>query len=229
MVSEETAGMNSANSAPISKDKFVKKKNDVKDPEDFLNCKQCGRKNHTICVLHKKEIWKDFVCDKCLNSCGKKRRENKFRAANLPECELSKHIETRVNSHIKAHDKNHEAGHVYIRVVFIGEKSVETRSGIRKEGRQNNLMMPEKYKYKAKALFAFEVIDNNDVCFFGLHVQEYNDKCQDQNKRRVYIGYLDSVKFFKPAALRTEVYHELLISKSYINSGDRIFLLNKTI
>jgi E1A/CREB-binding protein len=72
--------------------------------------------------------------------------------------------------------------------------------------------MAEKFRYKAKAMFAFEQIDGVDVCFFGLHVQEYDDKCPAPNQRRVYIGYLDSVKFFKPAYLRTEVYHELLIS-----------------
>ena len=63
------------------------------------------------------------------------------------------------------------------------------------------------------AMFAFEQIDNVDVCFFGLHVQEYGSECPNPNNRRVYIGYLDSVKFFQPAHLRTSVYHELLISK----------------
>ena len=207
-------GSNTAGGNSIAKDKFVKKKNDEKEQEQFINCKSCGRKNHEICVLHKKEIWKEFVCDKCLSAQKKKKKENRFVAAKLPECELSKHIEDRVNCHIRNHDKNNEAGHVFIRVVFIGDKSVETRSGIRNEGKSNNQPIAEKFKYKAKALFAFEQIDGVDVCFFGLHVQEYDDKCPAPNQRRVYIGYLDSVKFFKPAYLRTDVYHELLISKS---------------
>ena len=63
------------------------------------------------------------------------------------------------------------------------------------------------------ALFAFEQVNDVDVCFFGLHVQEYGSECPSPNNRRVYIGYLDSVKFFQPAYLRTDVYHELLISK----------------
>ena len=66
------------------------------------------------------------------------------------------------------------------------------------------------------ALFAFEQINDVDVCFFGLHVQEYGSECPSPNNRRVYIGYLDSVKFFQPAYLRTDVYHELLISESFI-------------
>ena len=73
-----------------------------------MHCKLCNRKNHQICVLHKKEIWKEFQCYKCLESQRKKRKENRFTAKNLPECALSKHIEDRVNSHIKAHDKTNE-------------------------------------------------------------------------------------------------------------------------
>ena len=112
-----------------------------------------------------------------------------------------------------ANDKNNEAGHVFIRTVFVGNKSVETRPGVRKEGESAGYPIAEKFKFRAKVLFAFEQIEGVDVCFFGLHVQEYDDKCLAPNKRRVYIGYLDSVKFFQPACLRTGVYHELIMGK----------------
>ena len=93
--SEDNPGA-ATNTQPIPKDKFIRKKNDEKDPEQFLNCKMCGRQNHEICVLHKKEIWKEFICEKCQQT-SKKRKENKFTASRLPECQLSKHIEDRVN------------------------------------------------------------------------------------------------------------------------------------
>ena len=69
----------------------------------------------------------------------------------------------------------------------------------------------EKYPYKTKAVFCFEVIDGVEVCFFGLHVQEYGSACSKPNTRRVYIAYLDSVHFFQPRELRTDVYHEILL------------------
>lgn len=71
-------------------------------------------------------------------------------------------------------------------------------------------LSPE-FPYRAKALFAYEDIDGHDVCFFGMHVQEYGSDSPIPNTRRVYLAYLDSVHFFKPRQYRTAVYHEILL------------------
>ena len=67
------------------------------------------------------------------------------------------------------------------------------------------------FPYRARAMFAFEEQDGVDVCFFGMHVQEYGSECPQPNTRRVYVAYLDSVHFFKPRHFRTAVYHEILL------------------
>lgn len=51
----------------------------------------------------------------------------------------------------------------------------------------DNGSFPEQFQYKAKSMFVFEEIDGTDVCFFGMHVQEYGSECQHPNTR--YIAY----------------------------------------
>jgi E1A/CREB-binding protein len=66
-------------------------------------------------------------------------------------------------------------------------------------------------------LFAFEVVKDpatgcsQEICFFGLYLQEYGTNCGQPNQRRVNIAYLDSVNYFKPAHLRTSIYYEILL------------------
>uniref|UniRef100_A0A1A7W816 histone acetyltransferase n=1 Tax=Iconisemion striatum TaxID=60296 RepID=A0A1A7W816_9TELE len=194
----------------ISKDQFERKKNDVLDPEPFVECKDCGRKMHQICVLHYEVIWPSgFICDNCLKKSGKSRKENKFTAKRLQSTRLGMYIEDRVNKYLKR--QNHpEAGEVFVRVVASSDKTVEVKPGMKAKFVDTG-EMPETFPYRTKALFAFEEIDGVDVCFFGMHVQEYGSECPFPNTRRVYISYLDSIHFFRPRILRTAVYHEILI------------------
>ena len=53
-----------------------------------------------------------------------------------------------------------------------------------------------------------------EVCFFAMYVQEYGSDSPEPNTNRVYISYLDSVRYFEssPEGHRTTVYHSMLIS-----------------
>lgn len=56
--------------------------------------------------------------------------------------------------------------------------------------------MVESFPYRTKALFAFEEIDGVDVCFFGMHVQEYGSDCPFPNTR--YDEPADRCRHFFP-------------------------------
>ncbi|GFS77673.1 CREB-binding protein [Nephila pilipes] len=194
----------------IKKDQFVEMKNNHLDLEPFVHCNECGRKLHQICVLYFEPIWPEgFTCDNCLKSKGKKRKDNKFTAKRLPPTKLGNYIENRVNVYLKRRDAG--AGEVTIRVVSSSEKYSEVKPEMKARFVESG-ELPDRFPYRAKALFAFEEIDGVDTCFFGMHVQEYGSDCSPPNARRVYIAYLDSVHFFQPRQLRTPVYHEILLS-----------------
>ncbi|WAQ98512.1 CBP-like protein, partial [Mya arenaria] len=55
---------------------------DPSQPSVFVDCDECGRKLHKICVLHFEPIWNDgFTCENCLEAKGAKRKENKYTAS----------------------------------------------------------------------------------------------------------------------------------------------------
>ncbi|XP_074650502.1 histone lysine acetyltransferase CREBBP-like [Tubulanus polymorphus] len=193
----------------IKKSQFVKEKNDSLDYEPFILCQECGRKLHQICVLHFDPIWPNgFVCDNCLKATNRKRKENKYTARRLPATKLGTYLENRVNSFLKKKDSG--AGEVVIRVLSSSEKETDVKAGMKARYVETG-EMSESFPYKTKAMFAFEEINGTEVCFFGMHVQEYSSDCAMPNTRRVYISYLDSVHFFQPRQYRTAVYHEILI------------------
>ncbi|CAG0891726.1 unnamed protein product [Darwinula stevensoni] len=193
----------------IRKDQFVEMKNDALELEPFVECSECGRKLHQICVLHYDPIWpQGFTCDNCHKARGSKRKENRYGSKRLPTTRLGTYIENRVNNYLKK--KEAGAGEVTIRVVASSDKIVEVKPGMRRKFTDTGELYPE-FPYRAKALFAFEEINGVDVCFFGMHVQEYGSNSPMPNTRRVYIAYLDSVHFFRPKQFRTAVYHEILL------------------
>ena len=98
--------------------------------------------------------------------------------AELPTTQLGTHLEKRVNHFLQSSGSG--AGEVTIRVVSSSSKIIETKLGMReKYAGKIPLDMP----YRTKALFAFEEIDSVDVCFFGMHVQEYSSDCPKPNTR----------------------------------------------
>ena len=53
---------------------------------------------------------------------------------------------------------------------------------------------PEQFPYRTKAMFVFEEIDGVDVCFFGMHVQEYGSDCYHPNTRYSFQSWVVSLE-----------------------------------
>ena len=43
----------------IAKSEFKTTKNDILEVEPFVECTDCGRKVHQVCVLHFEQIWRE--------------------------------------------------------------------------------------------------------------------------------------------------------------------------
>ena len=88
------------------------------------------------------------------------------------------HLENRVNSFLR--EQGAGAGEIKIRVVSSSEKLLEIKPLLKEKFGDE---IQDRLPYRTKAMFVFEEIDGTDVCFFGMHVQEYPSSCPDPNSR----------------------------------------------
>ena len=148
-------------------------------------------------MLHHDSIWPEgFQCFNCLRSLKTTLRENRFVSkrknvlrswlshtlslcfySGLPTTKLGNFLEDRVNSYLR---NDADVGKVTIRVVSSSDKILDTRFGMRERFLGE---FPTQFPYRTKALFAFQECDGVDVCFFGMHVQEYGSDCPAPNTR----------------------------------------------
>jgi E1A/CREB-binding protein len=103
----------------------------------------------------------------------------------LVNTKLGTYLEDRVNSFLHRQgviDGVSSDGVVTIRVLSSSEKMTEVKPHMRSRFPD----APAGFPYTSKSIFAFQNIDGVDVCFFGLHVQEYGSDCPKPNQRLVF-------------------------------------------
>ena len=79
------------------------------------------------------------------------------------------------------------------------------------KARYSKTNYPSEFPVTSKCILLFQKIHGVDVLLFSIYVYEYGDECPEPNRRRVYISYLDSVRYLTPAQYRTTIYQSVLI------------------
>jgi E1A/CREB-binding protein len=225
----------------VNKNELKAQVNQQNQEESWVECSECGYWLHQICVLFNHRINaanSKFTCPFCMLKeleSGKRRpasvderSRSQWPASKLPTTRLSDYLEQWLNEATKNErlerareaglppDRVEKAGELTVRVVCSRNKTLNTKLHFQKSFER---YYPRSFRYRSKAILLFQRIDGVDVCLFAMYVQEYGADQARPNNRRVYISYLDSVKYFEPEvktrdrdALRTYVYHHLIIA-----------------
>ena len=208
------------------KDELEKKRCEV-DVEPWVKCDECKRWCHQICgcfnaiVDHFAER-PQFICPLCrITRFGKDLspvapRELQMDAKHLPSTDLCSYMETFVFDDLRKHGHEKVVDTLCIRVVSCASKRQAIPCLVRQAFAQNNQnhngeTYPAGLPYVSKAIYLFQKQEDMDVVLFAIYVQEYDEDVQTiSNQRSVYLAYLDSVQYLRPASIRTRVYHHML-------------------
>ncbi|KAE9049148.1 Histone acetyltransferase [Phytophthora rubi] len=171
----------------------------------------------------------EFLCPECLLEHRKSEPEkykigrHAFSAKDLQRTKLSDFLERRIHQSLKAEREDdakwtqrdvkdvETAEGLTVRLVSNIEKQLMVRDKMFQRYKDSHKYTSE-HRFKSKCICMFQELDGVSVLLFGMYVHEFDEQEADCNSRRLYISYLDSVNYFKPAHLRTKVYHELLIA-----------------
>ncbi|KAG6966894.1 hypothetical protein JG688_00006545 [Phytophthora aleatoria] len=171
----------------------------------------------------------EFLCPECLLEHRKSEPQkykigrHAFSAKDLQRTKLSDFLERRLSKSLQKEREDEvkwtqrdvkdveTAEGLTVRLVSNIEKQLMVRDKMFQRYKDSHKYTSE-HRFKSKCICMFQEIDGVSVLLFGMYVHEFDEQEADCNSRRVYISYLDSVNYFKPAHLRTKVYHEVLIA-----------------
>lgn len=130
----------------------------------------------------------------------------------LPTTQLSQFLEAMVKELLSAYGFDGAADTVSIRVTSNVERRIEVNVPLQEFSRQlYGASLPSEIPYRQKCIQLYQEIDGISVVLFSLYVHEFDQSCPAPNTSTVYIAYLDSTDYFRPAQMRSFVYQEIVV------------------
>lgn len=157
------------------------------------------------------------------------RSEQQWSANALPRSIASDYLEISLQRFLESKGYADVSHSICVRMVSNYDRLYNVPAAIRENlPTRDGHRPPSKLIYRQKCLALFQSIDGIDVMLFCIYIHEYcrnrdsPTKQVDQghvfvgndppNDGVVYISYLDSVEYFQPMHLRSQVYQELVAS-----------------
>ncbi|MCD7467180.1 hypothetical protein HAX54_004457 [Datura stramonium] len=192
-----------------------KKKNDEETEEWWVQCDKCEAWQHQICALFNGRRndggQAEYTCPNCYIIEFSVTVEDRLFTV------LKKERLERAEREGKSYDEVPGAEGLVVRVVSSVDKKLEVKSRFLEVFQEENY--PLEFPYKSKVLLLFQKIEGVEVLSLAC-VQEFGLRAQPTTHTSPCLSLrdLDSVKYFRPEikavsgeALRTFVYHEILI------------------
>ena len=89
-------------------------------------------------------------------------------ALELGRTRLGDYLETRVRNVIaESRTRTRDVGEISVRVLSARDRSIQTKEKIREYYSQLGRPIPDEFPYRSKAIFVFQQIEGQDICFFG--------------------------------------------------------------
>jgi hypothetical protein len=135
-----------------------------------------------------------------------------LKARSLPKTRLSEFLECLVKEMLIAYGFDDSARSISIRVTSNLNRTIEMNVPLQQFSRQlYGADLPKEIPYRQKCIQLYQEIDGISVVLFSLYVHEFDEKCPAPNTSTVYIAYLDSTDYFRPAQMRSFVYQEIVV------------------
>lgn len=162
-----------------------------------------------------------------LNPASNDHEASKSTCLNIPPCELSTFIQSFLRAELEAIGEGEAAQTLNVRVLsFPGEKMAIPETVVRAfdenasalkyalpEREVAHQQLPAEVTFLSRGIYLFQKHDGVDVSLFTLYAQEFGESCElAANRKAVYIAYIDSIRYLKPASARTSAYHFIMLA-----------------